>query len=128
MRSKIYIIVPVFNRRPLTERFLRCIREQSFRDFEIIVVDDGSSDGTAEMIAGQFKEVQLLRGDGNLWWTGAINLGIQHAMVSASQDDAVLVINDDLEIDSGYLANLHELWRAMPRTLIGSVVVDINNP
>lgn len=127
MRSKIYIIVPVFNRRPLTERFLHCIREQSFRDFEIIVVDDGSSDGTAELIAGQFKEVQLLRGDGNLWWTGAINLGIQHAMVSASQDDAVLVINDDLEIDSEYLANLHELWRAMPRTLIGSVVVDINN-
>lgn len=128
MADKIYVIVPVFNRKSLTERFLYCMREQRFRNFETIVVDDGSSDGTAELIAERFKEVQLLRGSGDLWWTGAINLGIQHVLASASENDAILVINDDLEIDSDYMQALYKVWRANPKTLIGSVVVDIKNP
>ncbi len=128
MANEIYVVVPVFNRRSLTERFLHCMREQRFRNFATIIVDDGSTDGTAELVAEQFKEVQVLRGDGNLWWTGAINLGIRHAMASASQDAAILVLNDDLEIDSDYLETLHKLWRSNPRTLIGSLAVDIRNP
>src|SRR6266851_4892464 len=123
MARKIYVVVPVFNRKAFTERFLYCMREQSFRNFDTIIVDDGSTDGTAELIAEQFKEVQLLRGDGNLWWTGAINLGIKHALVSASDYDAILVINDDLQINPNYLESLHGVWTSMPRTLIGSLAV-----
>ena len=128
MGGKIYVVVPVFNRKSLTERFLYCLRQQTVRNFEVIVVDDGSTDGTPELIAQQFSEVQLLRGDGNLWWTGAINVGIRHALARAATDDAILVINDDLEISSNYLVNLYRVWTSTPRTLIGSVAVDINNP
>jgi N-acetylglucosaminyl-diphospho-decaprenol L-rhamnosyltransferase len=128
LRGKIYVVVPVFNRKNLTQRFLYCMSKQTFRNFEIIVVNDGSTDGTAEMVAEQFRQAQLLRGDGNLWWTGAINLGIRHAMAQASEDDAILVINDDLEVDSDYLGSLDKLWHSMPKTLIGSVIVDIKNP
>lgn len=130
MADTIYIVVPVFNRKSYTERLLGCLRKQTFQHFKTIIVDDGSTDGTAELIAERFEEVQLLRGDGNLWWTGAINLGIQHAMVSAaaSENDAILVINDDLEIDPDYLETLHQAWASMPRTLIGSVAVDIKDP
>jgi N-acetylglucosaminyl-diphospho-decaprenol L-rhamnosyltransferase len=128
VHSKIYIVVPVFNRKFYTERFLQCIRRQTFRNFEIIVVDDGSTDGTAELISEAFKEVKLLRGDGNLWWTGAINVGIRYAMLRASATDAILIINDDLEVGPDYLEKLYGLWKSMPRTLIGSVTVDIKNP
>lgn len=58
----------------------------------------------------------------------AINLGIQHALTSASGDDAILVIKHDLEIDYDYLKALQKVWRANPNTVIGSVVVDISNP
>jgi len=128
MQGKIYIVVPVFNRKSFTQRFLCCIRSQTFRNFEIIILDDGSTDGTVELITEQFREVQLLRGNGNLWWTGAINLGIRHAMAQASEADAILVINDDLEVNSDYLEILHRVWKSMPRALIGSVAVDIHNP
>jgi GT2 family glycosyltransferase len=38
----------------------------------VIVVDDGSSDRTAEEVAENYPKVTILKGDGNLWWTGAI--------------------------------------------------------
>jgi N-acetylglucosaminyl-diphospho-decaprenol L-rhamnosyltransferase len=126
--SKIYIVVPVFNRKFYTKGFLQCMRRQTFRNFETIVVDDGSTDGTAELIGEEFREVKLLRGDGNLWWTGAVNMGIRYAMLQALAIDAILIINDDLEVDSDYLEKLYGLWKSMPQALIGSVSVDIKNP
>jgi GT2 family glycosyltransferase len=128
MDAKIYVVVPVYNRKDYLERFLHCMRRQSFKNFAIIVVDDGSTDGTSELTAEQFPEVKLLRGNGNLWWTGAINVGIRYAMAQASATDAVLVINDDLEVNPDYLEILHGLFKSMPGTLIGSVIVDIKNP
>jgi GT2 family glycosyltransferase len=128
MGAKIYVVVPVYNRKGYLERFLHCMRRQIFKNFEIIVVDDGSTDGTSELIIEQFPEVKLLRGDGNLWWTGATNVGIRYAMTQASATDAVLVINDDLEVNPDYLEILHSLFKSMPRTLIGSVIVNIKNP
>jgi GT2 family glycosyltransferase len=128
MDAKIYVVVPVYNRKGYLERFLNCLRRQTFRNFAIIVVDDGSTDGTSELVTEQFPEVKLLQGDGNLWWTGAINVGIRYAMTQASTTDAVLVINDDLEVNPDYLETLHGLFKLMPRTLIGSVIVDIHNP
>ena len=124
----IYVILPVYNRKPLLECFLHGINRQTYRNFETIVVDDGSMDGTADMVAENFPDVHLLRGDGNLWWTGAINVGIRHALTRADAEDAILVINDDLEVDADYLHTLYEVWQKIPHALIGSVIVTIKHP
>ena len=126
--GRIYVIVAVFNRRSLTRQFLQGLRRQNFQTFTTIVVDDGSTDGTAEMVEKCFPEVQLLRGNGELWWTGATNLGIQHAIRQSTTHDAVLVINDDIEVGPEYLGVLHQMHTSFPKALIGSVVVDSGNP
>ena len=68
------------NRKEYTHQCLLSIYKQTNKNFIVIVIDDGSTDGTGEMITNEFPEVILLKGDGNLWWTKAINLGIKHAL------------------------------------------------
>lgn len=74
------LIIPVQNRKQIT---LRCLEHlQQIGDltrFEVIVVDDGSSDGTTNSIQNRFSSVTLLRGDGSLHWAGAIARGMQYA-------------------------------------------------
>ena len=72
------IIIPTYNRLPYLKRTLDSIWEQSFTDFEIIVVDDGSTDGTVDCLRGLGGRVKLLRQE-NRGPGAARNLGIEHA-------------------------------------------------
>ena len=60
----IHIVIPVYNRRDITRNCLLSLREQTHTDFQVVVIDDGSTDGTSEMIQKEFPEVVLLMGDG----------------------------------------------------------------
>ena len=121
--NRIYIIIPVHNRKHLTRECLFSLRRQTFQDFTVIVVDDGSTDGTEEMIKEEFSEVILLKGDGNLWWTGATNMGMAYALAQADQDDYILTLNDDTMVSSTYLQSLLDAALNHPSSLIGSIAV-----
>src|SRR5512144_325229 len=57
----ISIILPTFNRRDTIARAIDSIRQQTFPDWELIVIDDGSTDGTAEAIAGLDPRLRVVR-------------------------------------------------------------------
>ena len=76
----IHVIVPVHNRVSMTRICLASLRMQSDQGFRVVVVDDGSTDKTSEIIHSEFPEVELLGGDGNLWWVGSINLGLRNVL------------------------------------------------
>ena len=125
---KIYVVIPIHNRKNITRDCLLSLRRQASRDFQVIVVDDGSTDGSGDMVSGEFPEAVLLRGDGNLWWTGAVNLGVRFALEHGQPEDAVLLLNDDLIVPPDYIATLIRLAGQHPDTLIGSAVVDSDDP
>lgn len=136
----IYIVTPVHNRRELTRRCLECLSVQTYPNYKIIVVDDGSTDGTGEMIAEQFPQVTVLRGDGNLWWTEATNVGIRLAQQLATERSAerlgtsaeerhfVLTLNDDTEVQPDYLETLLATEEHYRPCVVGSPSVDVDNP
>lgn len=123
----IHIAIPVFNRKAYLKGCLESLRAQTNQDFKVIVTDDGSTDGTGEMLRTEFPEVTVLQGDGNLWWTGAINMAVSHALELCDESDLILVLNDDLVVPETYIENFYALAAKYPDALIGSVVTDIHN-
>jgi len=119
----IYVVIPVHDRREVTRRCLQALREQTV-SAQVIVVDDGSTDGTGVMLRRDFPEVQLLRGDGTLWWTGATNWACWWALRRASDDDAIVTLNDDTLPAPSWLAALTEAARDERHAVVGSLLAD----
>ena len=121
--KRVFIIIPVFNRRAVT---LNCLDKLQTIDtkgtsIEIVVIDDGSTDGTSDAVMVRYPNVHLLRGDGNLWWTGCINMGIRFAM--NTNCDYILTLNDDTEYETDFLAVLLQEALKHPDAVIGSLMV-----
>ena len=103
--ARVHVLLPVHNRRACTERFVRGLAAQSYINWHLILIDDGSSDGTSEMVREIVPSVTIVRGQGHWWWGGALQQGFkwlhQH---SPDPDDVVLIINDDTIISPDFLA------------------------
>ncbi|HEY5793208.1 MAG TPA: glycosyltransferase, partial [Chthoniobacterales bacterium] len=103
-----WIVIPVHNRKALTLACLGHLRKTGVLDWaKVVVVDDGSTDGTAPAIAGAFPEVVLLPGGGNLWWGGGIEKGMRFAHAAGAE--AVIWLNDDTLPRPGVLREMVEL-------------------
>ncbi len=120
---KIAIIIPVFNRRETTLKCLGLLKNNVLIPddtlLQIIVVDDGSTDGTATAIGQAYPEVKILTGDGNLWWTGAINKGVEFAL--SQNFDYLLTLNDDMEFDDDFLLQLLAVANKNQQALVSSL-------
>ncbi|PRY37662.1 GT2 family glycosyltransferase [Spirosoma oryzae] len=126
----ISVVIPVHNRLAYTRQCLNCLSAQTYRDFRVIVVDDGSTDGTDTMIKTEFPDVVLIKGDGNLWWTEATNVGIRYAMKQPDGNGPhfVLTLNDDTIVQPDYLQSMLNAYDVHHPCLVGSVSVDSTNP
>jgi len=75
---KISVVIPTYNRIALVERAIDSVLRQSIKPFDIIVVDDGSDDGTSEMIQKKYRSINLVQQQ-NSGVSAARNNGIKHA-------------------------------------------------
>lgn len=96
-RKYLAVLLTVHNRVAITTRCLKQLYEQDLPPrlhADVYVVDDGSTDGTAQTVKDQFPQVNIIQGDGSLYW----NRGMYTAWKTASQSrdyDYYLWLNDD---------------------------------
>lgn len=121
--SPTWIVIPAHNRKPLTLACLASLAGQSCGEFSVVVVDDGSTDGTWEAIRQAFPQVHLIRGSGDLWWTRATNLGVLRALERGAS--RVVTLNDDLECAPDCLEKLLQAAARHPCALLGCAACDI---
>ncbi|MBR9812427.1 glycosyltransferase [bacterium] len=98
---KFLALCAVHNRRDKTIRAVEAVHAgmPSNCSLQMCVVDDGSTDGTASALGERFQEVQVLRGDGSLYWGGAMRKGWDDWCKLQGDFDYLLVFNDDIELD-----------------------------
>lgn len=104
MNSKLSIIIPTFNRKEMLCNLLDSLNKQTFCEFEIIVVVDGSTDDTLELLDTSFPDVHTVRGDGNWWWTRSVNEGLKKAVERGNE--LFLLMNDDTYVGKDFLNGL----------------------
>ena len=125
--SKVFILIPAHNNKKEVVELLACLNQQTYKDIEIILVDDGSDDGTEKTVKRDFSGVTVLKGDGNLWWTGSNVLGVNYILKEASVHDFILLLNNDLVVKNDYIETLVNASAHCGRAITGSVLVDCNN-
>lgn len=118
----ISVVIPIHNRKHFTRECLTGLRKQTYCDYNIIVVDDGSTDGSKDMIHEEFPEVTIMNGTGNLYWTAAVNMGIEHALRAGA--DYVLTLNNDGFPEEQFLRKMSEWAERMPRSIFCSYEID----
>ncbi|HEX9654699.1 MAG TPA: glycosyltransferase family 2 protein [bacterium] len=108
------IIVVNWNTRELLHQCLRSIYDTTRQTrFEIWVIDNDSTDGSAEMVAREFSQVHLVRNNANLGFAKANNIGIQD-----SRGRYVCLINSDVKVLDGSLDRLFEYLEQNPKTAL----------
>jgi GT2 family glycosyltransferase len=124
----IEIVTPVFNRRETTRQCLHSLArvDQTNLKVHVIIVDDGSSDGTAEMLRADFPDVEIVPADGSLYYTRATNLAVEAAM--AKSPDYVLAINNDSIFHDQFLQQLVKCAKTHPRSVVGPVLLLWDRP
>lgn len=122
MEKKVTIIIPNYNGLAYMEECFQALKEQTCQDFEVLVVENGSQDGSAQWL--REKKIPTLFFSENLGFSGGVNAGIKN-----SRTPYVILLNNDTRVDKNYVK---EMIRAMERSpkifSVSSKMVQMHHP
>lgn len=113
-KVKVSVIVVNFNGMPFLETCLRSVLNQNYPDFEVILVDNYSSDGSVDYVRQRFPDLLIVANEKNLGYAAGINSGIAH-----TRGTYFAPLNVDTEVEQNWLAPMVEFMDANPH--VGAV-------
>ena len=121
MNQRVYILLPVYNRRNITAGFVDCLKRQTYRNFHLLLIDDGSTDGTENMVRQNIEagKLTVIRGKGNWWWAGSLQQGINRLKQNPPDpSDIILIINDDVVFGNDFIEKAAGEMALFPDSLL----------
>lgn len=115
---RLAIIVPTFNRRDVTVRYLDAVLADPYEPKAIIVCDSSSTDGTREAVA-QRPGITVHQLGSDQWWSAAVNTGIRDALQRGF--DYLLLANDDVTVPSDHIQRLMATAATRPDAILTPV-------
>jgi GT2 family glycosyltransferase len=103
------VIIPNWDGAQHLPTCLTALRGQTFRDFEILVVDNASQDASLELLARDYTEVRVIRLDHNSGFAGACNAGLR-----AGRGEFLVLLNNDTEAAPDWLAEIAAAFERYP--------------
>jgi GT2 family glycosyltransferase len=89
---------------PATAACLESLADSGYPELSVVLVDNGSPDGSGEAVATRFPEAEFIQTGSNLGYSGGNNRGIRHALASGA--DFVLILNHDTVVEDGCISRL----------------------
>src|SRR5882762_8891177 len=105
------VVIPTFNTASMTLRCCRAVLASMPEGTEVIVADDGSNDGTSELLAREVPAVQVVRLESNQGFAPAANRG-----VGAANGNIIMLLNSDAMVSEGAL---HAIVSAFDDPILG---------
>lgn len=124
-KSPLYSIVIVnYNGRHHLEDCLGSLRKQTYQNFEVVLVDNASTDGSREYVRKKYPEVRLVEARENLGFTGGNNLGLRF-----TKGDWIVFLNNDVLMEPDWLEKMHSFINSDPKIgACGCKMVDFYDP
>lgn len=120
------VALAVHNSCAQTGACLEALYRSRDANLHVVVIDDGSTDGTSEMLAQEFPQAIVVEGDGSLWWAAATNLGIRNCLNTAC--DTVLLLNPDVIVEPYTVSTLVRHSRNFEDAIVAPVVLNYDKP
>lgn len=124
MNKKVTIIIPNYNGKRFMEPCLASLKEQTYQDYDILVVDNASSDGSLEYMAEHYPDIEVLPLNKNYGFSKAVNVGIRHA-----KTPYVILLNNDTTVDTHYIEEMLKAIEHSPRIFsVSSKMIQMYHP
>lgn len=105
MFRKVIVLILSYNGKHLLEDSISSYLANDYPNFEVVVVDNGSTDGSKEWVEKNYLKVKVLHAEVNLKYSGGFNFGMDYAF-NEKNADYVLVTNNDVKADSRVISEL----------------------
>ena len=116
--KKVSVIIPNYNGMQYVKRCLDSLMVQTLKDWEILFIDNGSADGSRELVEKEYPLVKVIALPENLGFCGAVNIGIH-----AATAPYVVLLNNDTEAEPEFLQELYDGIRRKPRAFSGGAMM-----
>ncbi|MGF0031929.1 glycosyltransferase family 2 protein [Bariatricus sp. SGI.154] len=121
---KVTIVIPNYNGKHFMEPCLASLKEQTYRDYRILVVDNASTDGSIEYMKENYPEIDVIALDQNYGFSRAVNVGIQN-----SATPYVILLNNDTTVDPHYVEEMVKAIEKSPRIFsVSSKMIQMYHP
>jgi len=102
---KVIVLILSYNGKALLQDSISTYLKNDYESFKLVLVDNGSTDGTKDYVENHFPEVYVHRTEKNLKYSGGLNFGMEYAF-SVKNADYVLITNNDVVADKGLISAL----------------------
>lgn len=118
---RVVIIILNWNRLDDTLDCIESLRQLDYERCEILVVDNGSTDGSVPVLQQQFPEVSLIKMKENMGYTGGNNAGLRYALARGA--DYALLLNNDTEVAPDFISLLVDALEAVPQAGVAGPMI-----
>jgi GT2 family glycosyltransferase len=118
---KVFIVILNYNRKERLKKCLDSVFQINYPNFEVIIVDNNSDDGSFEMAKNSYSRSILIKNEANLGYSAGNNIGIRYALERMA--DYVLLLNNDTEVKANFLSGLVEVAEGDPQVGILSPLI-----